>query len=96
MILILYQLIQKIYCSYTHLASAKANHQISDEGVLSLSRAVAHHHTPAAGLSQLAATQKQQRGQYMLTNFPVCAMLHTYIIPKTNQSVRSLTPGGTL
>lgn len=46
-----------IYCSHTHLAGAQTNHQISDEGVLSLSRAMAHHHAPTTGLSQLTATQ---------------------------------------
>lgn len=52
--------------SHNYLASAEANNQISDEGVLGLSRAVAHHHSPATGLSQLTATQWQERCKYML------------------------------
>lgn len=42
-----------------YLSSAQANHQVSDESVLSLSWAVAHHHTPAIGLSQLTSAKKQ-------------------------------------
>lgn len=36
-----------------YLSSAKTNHQVGDEGVLRLSRAVAHHHAPAVLLGQL-------------------------------------------
>lgn len=35
-------------CRY--LSSAKSDHQVSNEGVLCLSRAMANHHTPAIGL----------------------------------------------
>lgn len=41
-----------------YLASAQANHEVSDEGVLCLSRAVAHHHSPAVGLSHLTAKDR--------------------------------------
>lgn len=38
-----------------YLSCAEPHHEVSDEGVLSLSRAVAHHHPPAVRLSQFAA-----------------------------------------
>lgn len=44
-----------------YLSSAETDHQVSDEGVLRLSRAVADHHTPAVTLGHLAA--KRQNNQ---------------------------------
>lgn len=37
-----------------YLSGAQTNHQISDESVLRLTGAVAHHHPPAVLLSQFA------------------------------------------
>ena len=42
-----------------YLSSAEADHQVSDEGVLCLSRAMADHHAPAVALSHLAAKRKR-------------------------------------
>lgn len=42
------------------LTSGETHYQISNEGVFCLSRAVAHHHTPAIGLGQLAAARDQE------------------------------------
>lgn len=39
----------------SYLSGAETNHQVSNEGVLCLSRAMADHHTPAITLGQLAA-----------------------------------------
>ena len=36
-----------------YLASAEADHQVSNKGVLSLSRTMADHHPPATGLCHL-------------------------------------------
>lgn len=44
----------------TNLASAETHYQVSNEGVFCLSRTVAHHHTPAVGLGQLAAARDQE------------------------------------
>lgn len=43
---------------FKYLSSAKSNHQVSDEGVFSLSGAMANHHTPAAALSQLTSDRQ--------------------------------------
>lgn len=39
----------------SYLSGAETNHQVSNEGVLCLSRAMADHHTPAITLGHLAA-----------------------------------------
>lgn len=52
----------------TNLASAETHYQVSNEGVFCLSRAVAHHHTPAIGLGQLAAAREEEK---QLTLCPV-------------------------
>lgn len=56
----------------TNLASAEPHDQVSNEGVFCLSRAVAHHHTPAIGLGQLAAARDQEK---QLTPCPVPSSL---------------------
>lgn len=43
-----------------YLSSAETDHQVSDEGILCLSRAMADHHTPAVALGHLAA-ERQRR-----------------------------------
>lgn len=48
----------------TNLASAEPHDQVSNEGVFCLSRAVAHHHTPAIGLGQLAAARDQENSSH--------------------------------
>lgn len=42
-----------------YLSSAETDHQVSNEGVLCLSRAMADHHTPAVALGHLAAKRKR-------------------------------------
>lgn len=48
-----------------YLSSAETDHQVSDEGVLCLSRAMADHHTPAVTLGHLAA-ERQRHMQSLL------------------------------
>ena len=45
-------------CQMSHLSSAESNHQVSDEGILGLSGAMAHHHAPAIALGHLATKTK--------------------------------------
>lgn len=43
-----------------YLSSAETDHKVSDEGVLSLSGAMADHHTPAVTLGHLATKETQE------------------------------------
>lgn len=43
----------------THLSSAQTNHQICNESILSLPRAMANHHTPTALLRHLTAVNEK-------------------------------------
>ncbi len=58
-----------------YLSSAETDHQVSDEGVLCLSRAMADHHTPAVALGQLAAKSKGHMIA-QLTNLNVHVVTH--------------------
>lgn len=51
-----------LFCCVMHivyLSCAETDHQVSDEGVLSLAGAMAHHHTPTIRLSQLTTTDTE-------------------------------------
>lgn len=48
---------------FTYLPSAQSYNQISNEGVFSLPRSVAHHHTPSILLGQLAAARSEKCSQ---------------------------------
>lgn len=58
----------------SYLSSAETNHQVSDEGVLCLSRAMADHHTPAVTLGHLAA-KRQRHMQALLMSLYI--LTHT-------------------
>lgn len=49
----------------TYLPSAQSYDQISNEGVFGLPRSVAHHHTPAVLLGQLAAARSEKCSQQL-------------------------------
>lgn len=61
---------------FKYLSSAKSNHQVSDEGVFSLSGAMANHHTPATALSQLTSDR-----QIHLINFQQKMIMWTKTTP---------------
>lgn len=48
----------KLAESQEYLSCAEPHHEVGDECVLSLPRAVAHHHPPAIRLSQFAAGER--------------------------------------
>lgn len=73
----------------TNLASAETHYQVSNEGVLCLSRAVAHHHTPAIGLGQLAAARDQEKQLTPCAQHAACAPLTLPRGSITDKGIRS-------
>lgn len=54
-LVVLGQMLGRLWDTSFDLTSAETHYQISEEGVCYLSRLMIHHHTPAVGLGQLAS-----------------------------------------
>ena len=52
---------KRLRVKFAYLSSAESNHQVSDEGVLRLSGAMADHHAPTVRLSQFTPESQTDR-----------------------------------